>query len=316
MDTIVDTYHPYMVFWNTTLCSECYAELARRKTIAIGGVGFSEQFATDNAPYFYSSGESSSRMETAFAEFWCKQLQPSPVKFAGHQNPAQDFNGKPRVLGVISTNDPDNETTVKKVLYPLLRACGQTVTHEYFYDQDINTAAKQVAAGIAAMNTPQNPATTVLCLCDPVAPAFLFDGEQSNNYYPENVIADVQGMGYDSTGQSYGPNPNGSGSLGCPKPDVGCEYDGAFGLLPNGPSEAQDNDEGMRVDHPGGGQDPIPVTGITATSLAEQWVMMANLIENAGPALTPINMHNLAPRLGMVGGGATGQPLMGFAKQA
>src|SRR5204862_6930490 len=100
MDTIVDTYHPYMVFWNTTLCSECYAELARRKTIAVGGVGFSEQFAAANAPYFYSSGESSSRMETAFAQFWCNQLQSNPVKFGGHQNPAQDFNGKPRVLGV------------------------------------------------------------------------------------------------------------------------------------------------------------------------------------------------------------------------
>ena len=165
------------------------------------------------------------------------------------------------------------------------------------------------------MNTAQNPATTVLCLCDPVAPAFLFDGEQSNNYYPENVIGDVQGMGYDSTGQSYGPNADGSGSLGCPKPDVGCEYDLAFGLLADGPQQPQDNDEGVRIYHAGGGQDPIPVTGITATSLAQQWVMMANLIENTGPHLDPINMHNLAPRMGTVGGGATGQPLMGFLRQ-
>src|SRR5207248_4595461 len=38
MDKIVDTYHPYMVNWTTTLCSECFAELARKKTIAVGGV--------------------------------------------------------------------------------------------------------------------------------------------------------------------------------------------------------------------------------------------------------------------------------------
>src|SRR5205085_7181860 len=57
-------------------------------------------------------------------------------------------------------------------------------------------------------------------------------------------------------------------------------------------------------------------TGITATSLAEQWVMMANLIENAGAQLDPITMHNRAPALGTVGGGASGNPLLGFVKQA
>src|SRR3954469_25756554 len=135
MDNIVDTYHPYMVFWNTTLCSECFAELRRKNTIAVGGIGFSEQFAHDNAPYYYSAGESSSRMEVAFSQFWCGQLQNSPVKFAGTQNPAQNFNGQKRVLGVISTNDPDNEDTVKNLLVPLLKQCGQDVNHFYFYDQ-------------------------------------------------------------------------------------------------------------------------------------------------------------------------------------
>src|SRR5437660_871966 len=36
MDRIVDQYKPYMVFWNTTLCSQCYAELARKKVIGCG----------------------------------------------------------------------------------------------------------------------------------------------------------------------------------------------------------------------------------------------------------------------------------------
>src|SRR5205807_216146 len=110
-----------------------------------------------------------------------------------------------------------------------------------------NTAAQQVEAGIAAMNTPQNPANIVLCLCDAVAPAFLFNGEQHHNYWPENVIATDQGMDYDNTGQSYGPGSGGGASLGCPTPSQGCEYDQAFGLSVEGAEQPQSNNEGVRI---------------------------------------------------------------------
>jgi hypothetical protein len=313
MDSIVATYSPYAVNWQTTLCSACYQELARLKVVAVGGTGFSDSLAGALAPFFYGAGESSTRVEQAFAELYCSQMT-GPVKFAGHQNPAQDFNGKPRVLGIISTNDPDNEDTVLKFLVPLLKqTCGVTVDHFYFYDQDINTAAKQVAAGIAAMDTLNNPATTVLCLCDQVAPAFLFDGEQSNNYYPENVIATNQQMDIETTGQSYGPNDDGSGSLGCPSPQLGCEYDLAFGISIVGAPEPQDNTVGVRIfkDGSGGGALPGGVTGINASLIAQEWIMLANLIEAAGPNLTPDTMAAQAASLGNVGSGT--DSVLGFS---
>jgi len=314
MTSIVNTYHPYAVNWQTTLCSRCYAELARQGVVGIGGTGFSDDLAQALSPLFYSSGESSSQMDREFADFYCSQLT-GPVKFAGHQNPAQNFNGKPRVLGIISTDDPDNKDTVNNFLVPLLRdKCGVNVTHFYFYAQDINTAAQQVAAGIAAMDTPTNPATTVLCLCDEVAPAFLFSGEQGNNYYPENVIATDQGMDFDKTAQSYGPDPgNGGASLGCPSPQVGCEYDLAFGLGEIGTEEPTDNDAGTRIFAAGGGtQLPGSVEGKTAIAAAKQWIMLANLIEGAGPNLTPENMAAQAPAMGSVGGPGTPNELLQF----
>ena len=293
MDSIVSTYAPFAVNWQTTLCSACYQELARLKVVAVGGTGFSDDLASALAPYFYGAGESSTRVEQAFAELYCSQLN-GPVKFAGHQNPAQDFNGKPRVLGIISTNDPDNEDTVLKFLVPMLKQqCGVTVDHFYFYDQDINTAAKQVAAGIAAMDTLSNPATTVLCLCDQVAPAFLFDGEQSNNYYPENVIATNQQMDLETTGQSYGPNDDGSGSLGCPSPQLGCEYDLAFGISIYGTPQGAAGQHRGRADLQGRQRRralPGGVTGINASIIAQEWIMLANLLEAAGPNLTPDTM--------------------------
>ncbi len=239
-----------------------------------------------------------------------------PVKYAGHQNPAQDFNGKPRVLGIISTDDPDNKDTVNNFLVPLLKSkCGVNVDHFYFYAQDINTAAQQVAAGIAAMDTTTRPpATTVLCLCDEVAPAFLFSGEQSNNYYPENVIATDQGMDFDKTAQSYGPDPSSGGSsLGCPSPQVGCEYDLAFGLGDIGTEEPDGKDAGDRIFQAGGGaQRPGSVEGKTLNSTAKQWIMLANLMQAAGPDLKPETMAAQAPSIGSMGGPGTPNELVQF----
>jgi hypothetical protein len=305
MDKIAAQYHPYALFWNTTLCSACFAELARDHVVAFGGVGFSDQFANANAPYFYSEGESSTRIEQAFAEFYCKQMASSPVKFAETLNPAQNFNGKPRVLGIISTNDADNEDTVKNVLVPLLkRTCGVTVNHFYFYAQDINTAAQQVAAGIAAMDTAVNPASVVLCLCDPVAPEFLYEGEKANNYYPENVLASDQGMDADKAAQAY------ETGLGCPG-NSNCEFDLAFGIGPDGPQEPATNDAGTRIYALGGGTS-LPVDPTVNMVVAQSYVMIANLIENTGPDLTAANMQARAPAMGAVGGGSTGQALLQF----
>ena len=315
MDRLIDTYHPYVLYFNTPLCSACFTEIARRRVVGMGAQGFSDSFLSANAPYIYGNRMAASRMETLFAQFYCNQLSsknvPSrTVKFAETSNPAENFNGKPRVLGVISTNDPDNESTVHNVLYPALKAdCGETVTHEYFYDQDINTAAKQVAATMAAMNTPNNPATTLLCMCDQVAPAFLFSGEQGDNYYPENVIASQQDMDLDTVPQgSYEKNQ------GCASPPSGCEYDLAFGLSMRGPQESQTNDAGLRAFHYGGGTSlPGNVTPITATNSLQDEAEIINLIENAGPNLTPANMQARAPALGTVGGGSTGNPLLSYS---
>lgn len=235
------------------------------------------------------------------------------MRFAGTADPAQNFNGQPRRLGVISTNDADNQATVNNVLVPALRAdCGDKVWHTYFYAQDINTAALQVSETMQAMNTSQNPASTILCLCDPVAPQFLYDGEASNNYWPENVIASDQGMDIDTVardyeGQDCAPNPQQPGKQEC-------EFDNAFGLSPGGSMEPQSNDEGLRLWRAAGGSGNPPLdTNSNASTWALQYMMWASLIEAAGPNLTPMNMRQGALSLGRVGGGSTGNPLLGFA---
>jgi hypothetical protein len=310
MDSIVNTYHPYGVMWLTSLCSACYARLAQDHVVAWGGLGFSDQFMQANEPYIWGAGigMNSSRMETNFARYWCNQLSSvnssRRVSFALPQNAAQNFNGQKRVLGVIAPNDPDTENTVTKVLEPALsKDCGDKVSHTYFYSIDINTAAQQQQAMISAMDTATNPATDVLCICDPVAPAFTYEGEASHNYWPENLIADVQGMSSDQTSQSY------MTGLACPSNP--CEYSAAFGLSALWPYPDQSKMPGAKVYAAGGGTS-LPVPPLQATFIWENWNMMASLIENTGPTLRADRMQAAAPAMGLRGGGTTGYALTGF----
>lgn len=321
MDTIVHTQHPYAVAWGTTLCSACFARLAQDHVLAIGGVGFSDAFAQANAPYFWSPGESSTRIEQGFAKFWCNQLSSKNsvrvVSYAQDRNPAQDFNGQKRVLGVISTNDPDNEDTVTNVLVPALnRNCGDGASvsaHHYFYSQDISTAAQQTSAGISAMDTPSDPATDVLCLCDPVAPELLYSAEQQHNYWPENVLADAQGMGVDAVAQAYESTATQS-SLACSTPADGCEFDTAFGIMSSDVLASASSEAGPKVYRLGGGKGALPEQAYAATGTWELWNMLASLIENTGPDLTPARMAAAAPTMGTRGGGSTGHAEVGFPK--
>ncbi|MEY2433019.1 MAG: hypothetical protein QOC92_2744, partial [Acidimicrobiaceae bacterium] len=54
-----------------------------------------------------------------------------------------------------------------------------------------------------------------------------------------------------------------------------------------------------------GGAPPGSVEGKTLTSLAREWLMMANLIQAAGPNLTPDTMAAQSTSLGATGGPGT-----------
>ena len=317
MNKLVATLHPYAVVYSQTLCSACYAELARLKVVSTGGAGFSDAFRNANAPYIYDQGMSSTRVEQQFADFWCHQMTSlngsgRVASFAGAGNPAQDFRAKPRVLGVIGTNDPDIQATVKNVLYPALKkGCGETVSHEYFYANDISTATQQSNAGTAAMNTSSNPATSVLCLCDPVAPQFVYNAATTNNYWPEELIASNQAMDTDASGQTFVDN-NGSASLACPNPTVGCAFDGAIGIGQGAADVAPADMPGMKVFALNAGGAAPPVTALTMQIFWDNYQMLASLIQNTGPLLTPARMQAAAPAMGMRGGLETGHALRGF----
>ncbi len=300
MNKIAKQFKPYAVFFQTTVCSACYAELARNKIVTFGGAGFSEEFRNALKPYNYDYGVSSTKMSRLFAEYWCGQLAGKPAILAGPQNAAQDFRKTKRQLGVVSTNDPDNERVIRKVLYPALAKCGESVKgHEYFYEQNVGTAATQSQAGTAVMNSRTNPATSVVCFCDPVAPQFSYNAATNNNYWPEVLFATNQAMDTDTAGQTY------EGDLACPQRSRGCAFDGAFGLGSAEKSVAPEALGGVKV-FKRESKAALPLQPLIMEIFWQNYNMFASLLQTAGPQLTPAGMAASAPRLGSRGGGSSG----------
>ena len=296
--------NPYFVFWNTSLSSESFDELSRLGVPNAGGWHFRDEFNAQRRPFRWDVQMGGTTMARHAAEYWCKELQPFPVEFAGAGQPS-DLNGKPRQLGVISTDDPQNQNAVLVDLKGELAKCGADKFPTYFYKQDISTAQQQRSAGVAAMR--QGGATSVLCLCDLVAPTFLYLQEQEDNYFPENLIGGAGFMDTDEVSQSYDRDTSCSANFGNTRP---CAFLGAFGLSSINAQEPLNEDTGSRVWRAGGGQGNPPFTSVTV-----QWDylnMIGGLIQGAGPDLNPGTMEVGAFRAGVRGGGDTNMVARGF----
>lgn len=309
MKQIVEQHRPYFVFWNTSVCSECFDTLSKLRTPSAGGWHFRDSFNQAKAPYHWDVQMSGTKMAEHAGRFWCAQLTGRPAKYAGSGNPSQDLRDNTRKIGVISTNDPENQGTVENELAAELAKCGTSMGDRvFFYEQDITTATQQARAAVLKMNpvgSGEDAATSVLCFCDLVAPSFLYSEEQQQNYYPENVMVGSGFMDADAAAQAY------MGTLGCPlKSSKPCNFEDAFGLSSINAQEPKFKDAGQRVWNAGGGKGDAPFDSVTA-----EWDylnLVTTLIQGAGPNLNPKSMEAGAFAQGFRGDAT--HALRGFSK--
>ena len=286
---------PFAFLWNTSLCSVCFQELSKVKVINIGGWHFRDTFGAANHPYHYDVQASGTLLSQAFGQFWCKQFTGKPAKYALDKNPLDKINGRTRRLGVISTNDPENQNAVEIDLKAELAKCGASYNqNKYFYAQDISSAAQQVQAGISAMkqNSAADEATSVACFCDLVAAQFLYGGEDNNNYYPENFIPGTGFMDADAASQSY------ETAAACPKGSP-CPFDNAIGVSSLSPQEPKFADAGQRVWNKAGGAGQGPFESMSA--YVDYFFMLGSMIQASGPTLNPDNAYAGMVRYGIRG---------------
>lgn len=284
---IVSEEKPFAVIWSNSVSSATYDEFSNLKVLNIGGYGFRDGFNAENAPYHWDVQMGGTQLANNVATWWCGRMQGQKASFAGSRNPANDLRPRTRVLGVASTDDPENKSTVDELDAALQKRCGASVAHRYFYSQNVQTAPTQRRAAIAALReAPES--TSVMCFCDQVAPAFLYDEMELNNYYPENVIVATGFMDTDTVGQTYDHFFRRDRAE-----DEYPVFENAFGLAQVGQQDPATSDYGARIWQWAGNQ------GKPAWDAAgdyDYWNFFATLVMQAGPKLTPENVMEGAKR--------------------
>lgn len=307
MRDLVRDKKPYAVIWGTPLASPAFDELSALKVVNLGGQHFrNNPFSMQRRPYHWDVAIPGDVAAKHVAEWYCKRLYNKKARWAGEtggdptrQNPpTNDIRNKTRVLGVISTDDPENLNTIKQVLKPELAKCGAQVAHEFYYAQDIARAEEQRRLALQKMR--ENPeSTSIMCFCDGVAPVFLYRTAQEQAYFPEHIIVGVGANDTDAIAQAYD-----SGSTLCNE----ChQYENAFGLRSTTALQRFTNNDAVRLYKSMGGKmiaDADFDTYKGALGELNYFMLMGTLIQAAGPALTPANMEKGAFSYGYRGGHA------------
>jgi hypothetical protein len=302
MRDIVRDKKPFGVLWQTVLASPAFDELSALKVMNFGGQHFRNSFSQQRRPYHWDALMPGDQLAKHVGEWYCKTLHGKKASFAGQtgtdpqsQNPPNnDIRNKNRVLGVISTDDPENMNTVKQVLAPELRKCGATVAHEFYYAQDIARAEEQRRLSVAKMR--ENPeSTSIMCFCDSVAPVFLYRTQQEQSYFPEEILVGTDRNDNDQIGQ--GNDTNGTLCRGCRV------FENSLGLRSLPQQESFQDNFATRIYKRMGGNLPIDWTKyVTVDEDLDYWMMIGTLLQGAGPQLTPANVEKGAFSTGFRGG--------------
>ncbi|HEX9682289.1 MAG TPA: hypothetical protein VGA13_04360 [Acidimicrobiales bacterium] len=282
---IVRDHEPFAFIWNTSLASPFFDELSALKVVNLGGWGFRDQFSLLRRPYHYDVTMGGTQLVDSVAEWYCKRMYgggTAKARYAG--DPA--IADRVRVLGVISTDDPENKNAIDELRGFLADKCGATIAHTYFYAQDITTAEQQRDAVVREMRKDPE-STSVMCFCDLVAPLFLYGEAQDNGYFPEHVMVATGFMDADASAQAYG-------TLETREDSRGSQFDNAFGLAQLYDESAEGADHSTRVWNAAGNEGPAPYA--SAYRDFEYYAMLGSLIQGAGPGLTPENMEIGAAR--------------------
>jgi hypothetical protein len=193
-----------------------YNELAKNGIIVSGGGSTTPEpasYHTNVAPYFYDPFMSGTRDVTLLAEYYCKKMVGQPVKYAGPD--VLTFNGltappPKRKVAILypATNGDPTEADSANLFIDLIsgKMCGSKAdgAEGLPYQSDINTAQQQSTTQVAQLK--QDHITTVVCFCDPIAPVFISNAADQQNYHPEILMSGSGLLDYDVLGQLYNHN--------------------------------------------------------------------------------------------------------------
>ncbi|HVE91188.1 MAG TPA: hypothetical protein VNE62_02655 [Actinomycetota bacterium] len=303
---LVQREQPFAVVWGTSVSSESYDHLSDLKVVNMGGWFFRDSFSTERRPYHWDIQMSGSQIARHAAEWYCNRMHGGIARYSGEQD---DMRAKPRTMGVITSDDPENVEMIKEFKGHLSR-CGASVApgKEYYYAQNLQTVEQQRDELVQKMKTPPE-ATTVLCFCELVAPIFLYSEAEQQQWWPEHIIVGTGFMDADQSAQTYDhflPPAAGSAAPN-DEPAKDEQFENAFGL-------AQADEQGSLADSFSGRAYKAykaDATGPPYDSAEvdfQYFMMLASMAQFAGPNLTPETLEQGAFRLGVIDPGGKKDP--------
>jgi hypothetical protein len=202
---VVDQEHPFAVIWPTPTYADVFSTWANAGVISIGGFAFDRRYYTDFRPFRYDLQMDGTKSADFIAEYYCKKLVGKAPDHGGaviHPSiGGRTTPGLVRRLAVVSPEIRANTLTAQRVIDKVKSCGGDVVDKPFTYSSDITTATTQTESTIASLI--QSRVTTIVCMCDVVAPIFFTKGLTSQQYYPEHVLPGLGLLDYDIAAQLY-----------------------------------------------------------------------------------------------------------------
>ncbi len=288
---------PFAIVWGTPLYGSVFDIWRNAGIISLGGWQFDDTFFNTRRPYRYDPWMNGTEAGAHIAEYYCKKMAKGPADHAGAVIHAT-IGGRntARKLGIITPEIEANVVAAKRVI-KAVQACGGNVSgpDPFTYESNINTATQQTETTVTRLI--QEKVTTVACMCDPIAPAFLTAGMSGNTYFPEFLLTGTQFLDADLVGRLYDKQT----------------MRHAFGVSTIPQQTALDVADSARVwqaegraGHPCGKNG----CGINWSYVS----MLATGIHMAGPSLTPLTFEKGLLTMPPDGGWSLGKPDVGLWK--
>jgi hypothetical protein len=245
-----------------SVVGEVYDELSRKGIISFGGI--SNTFNVAHRPYLYGLLMGQDEQAVLAAEYWCKKFANQPARFAG--DPL--LQRLPRKVAIVS-DDLDILRPALDQLQAGIQRCDRNGAQMALYAVDTSTAVAQSTTLMAKLKS--SNVTTIMWAGDPIFPVFGTHAATSQAYFPENVMEGGGLMDIDILARAYDPQ----------------QWQHAFGISDLPAFQSVEHSDGAKVYRATGGTGAVPLAAFGWTGFA----VIANSLQMAGPALTPLTFE-------------------------
>lgn len=269
-----------------------WEEFVRNGVVLMGGGSLSDSEYARYSPYWWSPEMSSTQQARIVADWWCRTMAGRKADHTGKviHSTIGRRGEVTRRAGFLYYDAPAGREAAR-ILTEALAACGTKLT-SFGYSADLATLQQQSLAVTSRLIADD---VTTLLWFDYLAPTFVAPELTRQGYFPEHVAAGGSGSTADSSHRSIDTK----------------QWRHSISLFPEANAVPRERSEAAAVLRDGGFQGPIPPSPEAYT---KGLLLLGQLIQAAGPQLTPANLRAVEaqPRRGGDGSGDASGPREGI----